>query len=1129
MTTKLRSLTTLTACAFALVSLFSLLSASPSLAVAPWWHLGSTARPTVLVPEGEAQIVATVANLGDAPANGEASPITVTDVLPAGLTVLKIEGIAGKGGNFGSTAGAMSCKLAPLSCTLKTPLPSYDQIEIRIGVKVKEASSGELNQVSVSGGGAPAASLSRPLAVGAEGESTPFGLSDYELGLEEEDGEPDTQAGSHPFQLTTSLVLNQTAVARNKEGSLEGHPAALLKDLNVKLPPGLIGNPDPFPQCTLTQFFGDPAGNETDCPAETVLGVAMVTVSEPDLGGIVSLTAPIVNLEPAIGEPARFGFLLPVTPVFIDTSVRSNGDYGVTASSLNTSQTADFLNAEVSFWGTPGDPRHDASRGSGCLSVARGEAHTLPCAPLGQGSPPAFMTLPTSCAGTLVSSVELDSWALPSDAFSVSPSEPMQANEGCGLLSFSPSISAQPTTDRASAPSGLDFNLDFHDEGLTNPQGRAESQLKDASVTLPEGFTINPSAGVGLGGCTPADYAKETLTSEPGAGCPDDSKLGTVEVTTPLLSTAIHGSIYVAQPYENPFDSLVAIYVVLKNPETGILIKLAGKVTPNPVTGQLTTSFENNPQLAFDHFNLHFREGQQAPLISPSSCGTYATQAALTPWSNPAESIGETSTFTITKGFDGGACPAGGSPPFQPQIQTGTLNNTAGSFSPLFIDLTRNDADAEMASFTTDLPAGLTGDLSGIPFCPEADIALARTKSGAQEEASPSCPAASQIGHTLVGAGVGSVLAYVPGKVYLAGPYNGDPFSIVSVTSALVGPFDLGTVVLRFALRIDPHTAQVSVDPTASEPIPRILDGIVTHVRDIRVYIDRPNFILNPTNCAPLTISSTLTSNLAQSSSASSRFEAANCSNLKFAPKLYAATAGTVSKAKGASLTVKVLYPSAPLGTQTNIAKVKVELPKQLPSRLTTLQKACTATQFNANPAGCPAASVVGHAKAITPILPVPLEGPAYFVSNGGEAFPNLIMVLQGYGVTIDLVGDTFINKAGITSSTFKTVPDEPVTSFELTLPEASNSALAAPKALCGQSLKMPTEFAAQNGVVIKQSTPIAITGCKKTLTNAQELAQALKACKKKAKKKRAACEKQARKKFGPKKKPAKKGKAKKK
>jgi hypothetical protein len=454
------------------------------------------------------------------------------------------------------------------------------------------------------------------------------------------------------------------------------------------------------------------------------------------------------------------------------------------------------------------------------------------------------------------------------------------------------------------------------------------------------------------------------------------------------------------------------------------------------------------------------------------------------------------------------------------------LNNAAGSYSPFDLRITRKDGEQQLTRFSTIMPPGLTGNLNGIPFCPDSAIETARHKTGAQENAEPSCPAASQIGHTLVGAGVGGVLAQAPGKVYLAGPYNGAPLSIVSVTSATVGPFDLGTVVIRFALRINPSTAQVEIDSAGSDPIPHIIQGIVVNVREIHAYIDRHDFIINPTNCNPLSIQNTVNgagTDLTTPAddvpvAITSPFQAADCANLSFKPNFQVTTTGKNSKANGAGLTVKLAFPNLPQGTQANIHSVKVELPKQLPSRLTTLQKACTAAQFHTNPAGCPAASVVGHARAITPILPVPIEGPVYFVSNGGEAFPNLIMVLQGYGITIDLVGNTFINKAGITSSTFKTVPDQPVTSFELVLPQGPYSALTANGNLCTSKLVMPTEFIGQNGALLNQNTPVNATGCPKTktLTRAQKLALALKACHKKKGAKRKACERQARKKYGP-------------
>jgi hypothetical protein len=451
------------------------------------------------------------------------------------------------------------------------------------------------------------------------------------------------------------------------------------------------------------------------------------------------------------------------------------------------------------------------------------------------------------------------------------------------------------------------------------------------------------------------------------------------------------------------------------------------------------------------------------------------------------------------------------------------VNNVAGAFSPCYLRLARTDGESEIKSFSTNLPPGLVGVLSGIPFCPEPNIALARSNTGAQEESSPSCPSQSLLGHSLVGTGVGAVLAYTPGKIYLAGPYNGDPFSLVSVTSAVVGPFDLGTVVVRFGLRIDPRSAQVSVDPTASEPIPHIIQGIVTHVRDIRVTIDRPNFTLNPTSCNPMGISSTLASNLGQSTTISSPFQAANCASLKFQPKLTVTTAAKSSKATGASLNFKIAYPKDALGTQSWFNEAKFDIPKQLPARLTTIQQACLASTFEHNRGACPRHSIIGHAIVHTPVLPVPLEGPVYFVSYGGAAFPDAVVVLDGYGVHIELHGNTFINgKTSVTSATFKNTPDVPFESIEVSIPTGpfsefgANLPASAHGSFCGQKLVMPTFFKASNGLEIQQNTPVGVTGCGKAKTRAQLYAAALKACHRKHNKgKRAGCENQARRRYG--------------
>jgi hypothetical protein len=1052
-------------------------------AAQPWWELSSASRPGYLTVGSEAEMVVTAENLGDGAVEGASKPATIVDTLPTGLKALGIVATTrelGELNTFGAhTTVSLPCSLGSLSCVLESTVEPFEQVEMRIKVRVESLESGEENKVIVTGGGAPPASISKPIHAG---ESTPFEVEDFRMGIEEEGGTTDTRAGSHPFQFTTTVTLSQGPDPETLTKTPSAGPAALAKDVYTHLPVGLVGDPVPFPTCSMTKFETvTNALTENLCPQQTAIGVTSVTVDEPYTAGEVTFTQPLFNLEPGYGEPARLGFMVAQgdTPVILDTSLRDgpDEDYGIDVNVSNIVQIAGLVSARVTVWGTSGDPRHDNSRGWGCLRATRGSKEGS-CTPSVEGKPTPFLTLPTTCAAPLQGSVDADSWTAPGKLSHAVPAEPLPQLTGCSHNPFTPTISATPTTLRASAPSGLDFNLDFDNEGLFNREGLSQSTLKNTTVALPEGLTINPSAGVGLGGCTPEDYARETANSAPGVGCPEDSKLGTVEIETQLLTQKIHGDIFIAQPYDNPFDSLVGLYVVAKNPETGVLIELAGKVEPNPITGQLTTIFENNPQLPFSHFNFHFREGQQAPLVSPPLCGTYATQARLNSWAEPLSTLTDSSSFAITQGFDGGACPSGGAPPFDPGIEAGQLNNNAGSFSPFYLHLTRTDAEQEISGFSTNLPSGLTGDLSGIPFCPEAAIEAARHKTGAQEEVTPSCPVASQVGHTLVGTGVGAVLAYVPGKIYLAGPFHGAPFSLVAVTSAVVGPFDLGTVVLRFGLTIDPYTARVSVTPTSSEPIPTILKGIVTHVRDIRVYIDRNKFTLNPTSCNPLSIASTLNSSLGATKTVTSPFQASNCQGLGFKPVFKVSTSGKTSRKAGASLTVKLSYPA---GAQANISKVKVDLPKQLPSRLTTLQKACTAAQFEANPAGCPAASRVGFAKAVTPLIPVPLEGPAYFVSHGGEAFPSLIIVLQGYGVTIDLVGSTFIDpKTNITSSTFKTVPDQPVGSFELTLPQGKYSALAANGNLCKTKLAMPTEFAAQNGAVVHQSTKMTVTGCPK-------------------------------------------------
>jgi hypothetical protein len=874
------------------------------------------------------------------------------------------------------------------------------------------------------------------------------------------------------------------------------------REIVVKLPAGFVASNTAVPTCTQAQLLAiNPvSGSLADCPKASQLGDLSFELVIPGKGGqAYPFTFPVYNMEVnSFGTTAELGYKTLLLTGLLQVKARP-GDLGLTARSINVLPIGEVRKIVFTVWGVPAAAEHDFMRGAVCGEALERPAvcHNEYGGPQKAGIPAVpFLSNPTSC-GEFEAGMEADSWEAPAplDWSSASDDQVGPITE-CERVPFEPAIEVNPSSRAAESPTGLGVTL-VVPQSWENPSTLASANLKDTTVTLHEGMTAKPSLAAGLGACSPAQYERETASSLPGEGCPPESKIGTITIETPLLNESIKGAVYIATPYENvpafgdpehPGGSLLALYVVAKEPRRGILVKVAGKITPNPSTGQLVTTFENTPQQPFSRFKLEFTPRKAAPLVTPAECGSYGVSAQLAPWSAPLAPLTISSQpFQITQGVHEGACPSGGVPPFRPQVISGTENNAGGNYSPFYLRILREDGEQELVKFSTILPPGLTGNLTGIPFCPDASIEAAKTLTGAQEEEHSSCPVASEIGHTIVEAGVGSVLAQNPGKIYLGGPYRGAPLSIVSITSAKVGPFDLGTVVIRFALDINPLTAQVEVSGAQSDPIPHIIRGIVVHVRNIRVYMDRPDFTINPTNCQRLGITDEITgsgSNYANPANqdtvdVSTPFEGADCASLAFKPVFKATTSGKTSRTKGASLTVKLGVNGA-LGTQSNIRSVKVDLPKQLPSRLTTLQKACVDSTFNANPAACPTDSKVGIARALTPILPVPLEGPAYFVSHGGAKFPELIIVLQGYGFTIDLHGETFINKAGITSSTFHEIPDQPVTSFELTLPQGPDSALAAPASLCNTKLKMPTVFTAQNGTVIKQTTPIAVTGCAK-------------------------------------------------
>jgi hypothetical protein len=895
-----------------------------------------------------------------------------------------------------------------------------------------------------------------------------FGLQSFEFSAVNQNGSPDVQAGSHPYELTTSFVGSPL----KEEGPELFVQEGSLKDVRVELPPGFVGNPEATPRCAYQEFTQ--VAGAASCPNDTAVGVETTYVRQRRAGRFLSISSPVYNMAPSPGIPAEFGFKAKtVVPILLDASVRTGGDYGLTITVPNINEAVDIYGSTVTIWGVPADPSHDSLRGK-CLEEDEEGGIRTTYKSTGEECPvnvpvKPFLTNPTSCGVPRTATLSVDSWEEPGNLTSASVTLPPLS--GCEKLDFSPSLTVTSDGTAGSTPTGLNVHLHIPQEATVNPTGLAEADVKDTKVTLPAGVQLSPSAADGLLACSQAQIGLENANKP---SCPEASKVATVTIKTPLLRDPLEGEVYLAAPQnfvgplENPFGSLIALYLVAEDPTAGVLVKVAGQTIPDPVTGQLTTTFENTPQLPFSDLELHFFGTARAPLSTPALCGAYTTQTSIAPWSGTLP-VSPSSNFQITSGPAGVPCsdPA----PFAPGFQAGTTNLQAGAFTPFTLTMTRPDGDQTLGRVSIHMPPGLLGTLSNVKLCGEAQ-ANAGT-----------CGEESLIGHTIVSAGLGNdPYTVTGGKVYITTAYGGGQYGLSIVNPATAGPFVLDEgrpIIVRASISVDPHTAALTV---VSGPLPTILDGIPLQIQRVNVTVERPGgFTFNPTNCNPMAITGTLSSSEGASAAVSSAFQVTNCARLGFAPKFAVSTSGKTSKANGASLAVKLAYPAGP--NYANIAKVKVDLPKQLPSRLTTLQKACVAAVFEANPAGCPAASIVGHAKAVTPVLSVPLEGPAYFVSHGGEAFPSLIIVLQGYGTTVYLVGTTFISKAGITSSTFKTVPDVPVGTFELTLPEGKFSALAANGNLCTSKLAMPTAFVAQNGAEIHQTTPVEVEGCSGALS----------------------------------------------
>jgi hypothetical protein len=910
------------------------------------------------------------------------------------------------------------------------------------------------------------------------------------------DDPPATQAGSHPFAMTTEIHLGYT------EPQPPPYPWLVneqLKDIIIEQIAGLSGDATAYPRCSTADLLTSVPGTTMPvCPDDTAVGAVALNLIGPS--PFIYLNAAVYNVEPPPGVAVRLGFSVLDVRVYFDVTVKQGGEYNITASGIGVPQTLMVFGGTFQIWGSPSDEAHDDIRGhcigSGFSASSQG-AINLAAGSSGKcevSTPPrAFLTLPTNCDGPKVTRYMSASWDNPGvwltgSSVTHDKSEPPspQGFVGCEKLGFAPEVETQTTADSAETGTGLDFDVDFHDEGLSDPDGLAESTAKKVVTALPKGVTINPSIGEGLGVCTPADLDREALGSIPGDGCPNSSKIGTLHLDTPLLDEAIDGSVYLAQQddpttsapgAENPFDSLVALYLVLRNPNAGVLIKLPMKVEPDPTTGQLVATLDNAPQLPFDHFNFHFREGQRAPLVTPNACGVYTTETKFYPWSDPANPRTVTSSFEITRGIGGGSCPPAGIPPFHPSFEAGAVNNNAGSFSPFIMRLVREDGEQDLTKFSSVLPPGVVGKLAGVGKCPDSAVTIAKSKTGRQEQASPSCPANSEIGRTLAGAGVGGALTYVPGRLYLGGPYKGAPLSVISITPAVAGPFDAGTVAVRLGLDLNPKTAEVEVDGSASDPIPHILKGIVLKLRDLRVYVDRPNFTLNPTSCDESKAKATLFGSFLdvfdpaddKSVDLATRYQAANCANLGFKPKLSLNLEGGTKR--GAHPGLKALY--TPREGDANVEDLVVRLPRSAFLDQAHIRTICTRVQFAAD--SCPKGAQYGYIKAWTPLLEEPLQGPVWLRSSNHK-LPDMVFDLHGL-VDVEVVTRIDSARGGI-RATVNDSPDAPLTKVELRMQGGKKGLIVNSRDLCNATSRATTELTAHNGKQLKSNPVMRADGC---------------------------------------------------
>jgi hypothetical protein len=1013
------------------------------------WRVTSVHGPTHMPPGGNGQYVIQVYNIGDTGGNSLAD-LRVDDTLPPGVTATNAFGTQWSCSGVGT--GSVSCTYAnPLPAPTVGVLPDNDRglaFPLFVTVSVDAGNSGTAdNAVTVSQGDAPSpASTTDPTVF----SSTPagFGLVDGRFQPDYFDaafpnGGLVRQAGAHPFEARFDLDFNLKLTEDPTLGTYT-EPDGHVKNVEVELPDGFVGNPEATPKCTSEQLSeASGSGVRPACPPASQVGSADVMVNNLEtiyFGEANSITdLPVYNMVPPKGSVADFAFSIQGGGiVHILASLDPANHYAIKTTIANTLDITPVRSARLTLWGVPADPAHDSLRWDSTkgFDAVFGVAAGVPAKP--------FLTLPSRCDVADHARATLNSWQHP-DRHITYESTPV-ALGGCSAQQFDASIKAAPTATTTSSPSGLSFDVGIPQDDSV--RGLGTPALRKVVVTLPEGMTVSPSSADGLAACSPLQIA---LGTDLVPTCPDAAKVGTARLETPLLPVPVEGSVYLATQNDNPFGTLLALYIVLRDDERGLLIKLPGKVAPDPVTGQLTATFDDNPALPFSNLHVQFKSGPRAPLSMPPTCGVKTVSAELTSWNASLPPVHATDTFTV-----GGDCARG----FDPRFVAGTRSPLAGKDSPLVTRFTRSDDDEEISSVDVSLPQGVLGRLADLTLCPDA-----AANAGA-------CGEGARIGSVTVGAGPGpSPFFITDGRVYMTGPYKGAPFGLSIVVHAKAGPLDLGNVVVRAAVFVDRHTAALRI---ATDPLPTILAGIPLQIRVMDVNVDRPHFTFNPTSCSAKESSATLRSTTGRSSSSSSRFQVAGCSGLPFSPRIAIRVGGRGRTQRGRTTTLEATLRMAP--AQANLRGVRVTLPKTINARLNVIEKACTLAEFNAG--HCEKARA-GTAVAVTPLLRDPLRGNVYFVRNG-RPLPDMMVALRGQ-VDVDLDSRVIIPPSNRLSTSFETIPDVPVTKFVLRIVSGKQGPVGNAANLCtraSRSARMDVAFTAQSGKVIHRTQRLGVRGC---------------------------------------------------